>query len=195
MDPQTSTSALFYPYSRALSIKQNPTSPTHQIIIYPGPFSQFNTMRSFVPAFWLLSIPISSAQAIQCPGSDTCDTPAPNPECLSYTEALDIATRWLHIWWTGDLISKSQLSTIVTDNIASYDETFGGPTLNLDELFTEVDAASPSNSGPSKVTNVTQSPLFLIQSCDGIAVRWEYKGVTTGYNSYVLLSHRKSHRI
>lgn len=129
-------------------------------------------MKLLIPACFFLST-ISSGHAIQCPDgdSDVCHTTAPSPNCLSYSEALDIAARWLHIWWTGAITSKSQLSSIVTDNIASYDEAFGGPTLNLDELFAEVDASSPSNSGPSNISNVTQMPLLLIDSWDGITVR------------------------
>jgi len=99
--------------------------------------------------------------------------------CLSEKEATSISDRWLHIWWTGAITKRSQLESIVTENVASYDEAFGGPTLSLDELF----AIFTGPSGPQKVTNVTQKRMFFIHSCDGIAVRWQYLGVTTGYNS------------
>jgi len=102
----------------------------------------------------------------------------PTAKCLSDGEANDIANRWLDIWWTGAITSRSQLESIVAEDVASYDEAFGGPTLSLDELFGIL-----TIGGPSKVTDVTQKPLFLIHSCDGIAVRWQYLGITTGYNS------------
>lgn len=102
------------------------------------------------------------------------------PKCLSKYEATDISDRWLHIWWTGAITKRSQLQSIVTEDVASYDEAFGGPTLTLDELFGIV-----SGTGPSKVTDVTQKRLFFIHSCEDIAVRWEYKGITTGLNSLV----------
>jgi hypothetical protein len=100
------------------------------------------------------------------------------PDCLSKKEATSISDNWLHIWWTGAITKRSQLAAVVTEDIASYDEAFGGPTLTLDELF-----AILTGTSPQKVTAVTQKRMFLIHSCEDIAVRWEYKGVTTGYNS------------
>jgi hypothetical protein len=102
----------------------------------------------------------------------------PGGACLTDTEANSIANRWLHIWWTGAITNKNQLRTVVTNNVASYDEAFGGPTLSLDELF-----AVLTSPGPKTTTNVKQIPLQVLHTCDWITTRWQYIGVTTGFNS------------
>ena len=99
-------------------------------------------------------------------------------DCLSYTEALDISTRWLSVFSTGQVTSKKQLATIVSQDIASYDDTFGAPTFGIGQLW-----AAISSGGKSPTTNVTQTPLFLIHSCDHIGLNWVYDAVTTGYES------------
>lgn len=103
----------------------------------------------------------------------------PNPPCLTYDEAWNISTRWLSIFSTGGVTSESQLATIVAPNLYSVDDTFGPPTTTLDELWQGISAG-----GESPTTNVTQFPLYLIHSCGDIGVRWQYQGVTTGYNRY-----------
>jgi hypothetical protein len=102
----------------------------------------------------------------------------PSHHCLSDADANDIATRWLAIWGTGAITSESQLKTIVTDDIASYDEAFGGPTLSLAELFSIL-----TIPGPKTTTDVKQFPLQVLHDCEWITTRWEYTGITTGYNS------------
>jgi hypothetical protein len=98
--------------------------------------------------------------------------------CLSYAEALDISTRWLNVFSTGQVTSKKQLATIVSQDIASYDDTFGAPTFGIGQLW-----AAISSGGESPTANVTQTPLFLIHSCDQIGLNWVYDAVTTGYKS------------
>lgn len=103
------------------------------------------------------------------------------PQCLTEPEAQSIATRWLSIFSTDGVTTKEQLATIVAPNLYSVDDTFGPPTTTLEELWEDISAG-----GNVTVTNVKQYPLFLIHNCDGIAVRWQYEGVTTGWNSSVL---------
>lgn len=98
--------------------------------------------------------------------------------CLSYDEALDISTRWLSVFSTGVVTSEAQLATIVSQDIASYDDTFGDPTFGIDELW-----AAISGGGKTTTTDVKQTPLFLIHTCDDIGLNWVYNAVTTGYKS------------
>ena len=102
--------------------------------------------------------------------------------CLSDEEALNISTRWLRIFSTNgiDLSTDRELSTIVSPNIASYDDTFGTPTYGIDELY-----AAITTPGNTTTTDVRQFPLFVVNTCDQIAVRWEYNAITTGYKSSV----------
>lgn len=104
--------------------------------------------------------------------------PATWQSCLTDTEANTIATNWLHIWGTNAVSSLSDLTGVLSSDIASYDETFGDPTFGIEALFEEVTAP-----GNFTTTNVKQFPLFVIHSCDQIATRWQYTGVTTGYAS------------
>lgn len=104
--------------------------------------------------------------------------PAHGSKCLTDPEALDISTRWLSIFSTGKVTSKKQLATIVSQDIASYDDTFGAPTFGIDELWAAV--AAP---GKYPTTDVKQFPLWLFHSCDQIGLRWQYEAVTTGYES------------
>lgn len=60
--------------------------------------------------------------------------PSHGGHCLTYDEALDISTRWLSIFSTGGVTSKAELATIVSKDIASYDDTFGPPTFGINEL-------------------------------------------------------------
>ena len=104
-----------------------------------------------------------------------------NEHCLSDVEALDISRNWLRIWSTGEIKNKEELATIVTADIQSYDETFGGPTTTLDELWDASTFADPY------IRDVKQAPLFAIHSCDQISVRWGYSSYSTGYNKYVMM--------
>ena len=101
--------------------------------------------------------------------------------CLSDDEALDISTRWLSIFSTGEVTTKKQLSTIVSHDIASYDYTFGAPTFGIGELW-----AAVSSGGKSATTSVRQTPLFMIHGCNTIGLNWVYDAVTTGYESSVI---------
>ena len=69
--------------------------------------------------------------------------PTHGGKCLTDSEALDISTRWLSIFSTGEVTSKKQLATIVSQDIASYDDTFGDPTFGINELWAAV-SAQPS---------------------------------------------------
>jgi hypothetical protein len=104
--------------------------------------------------------------------------PPHGKNCLSYAEALDISTRWLSVFSTGEVTSKKQLATIVAQDIASYDDTFGAPTFGIGELW-----AAISGGGKTTTTDVKQTPLFLIHTCDQIGLNWIYNAVTTGYKS------------
>lgn len=99
--------------------------------------------------------------------------------CLCEDEAWYITRRWLDIFSTnGGINTKAKLATIVSPNLKSYDATFGPPTIGIDQLWDALTAP-----GNATTTNVTQSPTFLLHSCDQIAYNWQYTAVTTGYNS------------
>ena len=104
--------------------------------------------------------------------------PGKPSQCLDHDEALDISKRWLSIFSTGGVTSKAELATIVAQDLQSYDDTFGPPTTNINQLWTAI-----SGSGKTTTTDVKQFPLFIINTCDQIAVNWEYTAVTTGYHS------------
>ena len=78
----------------------------------------------------------------------------------------------------------ADLTGTLDPNITSYDETFSGPysdgpgIVGIKAFFESVTAP-----GNSSTTNVTQTPLFLLHSCDQIAYRWQYKGYSTGFES------------
>jgi hypothetical protein len=101
-----------------------------------------------------------------------------NGQCLDDAEALDISTRWLSVFSTGGVTSKKQLATIVSKDIASYDDTFGDPTFGIGELWAAITAP-----GKYPTTDVKQTPIFQIHSCDQIGLHWQYKAVTTGFKS------------
>ncbi|KAF9878886.1 hypothetical protein CkaCkLH20_03786 [Colletotrichum karsti] len=100
--------------------------------------------------------------------------------CLCEDEAWDIAKRWLSIFSTGGVSSKAEVATIVSANLTSYDETEGGPLIGIDQFWDAVSAEANSNS---TATNVTQTPVLLLHSCDQIAYNWQLTAVTTGLNS------------
>ena len=76
--------------------------------------------------------------------------------CLTYDEALKISTRWLSIFSTGEVNTVKQLSTIVSKDIASYDDTFGAPTFGIDELW-----AAVSSDGKTTTSKCSQSNQYL----------------------------------
>src|SRR5437016_7551285 len=132
-------------------------------------------MHLFVPLSTVLLS--SSAAAAWGPWS------GPKYPCLTDAEALDIATRWLHLWditaaGQSVVTSLSDLTSILSSNITSYDETFPPPIVGIQAFYDTVTA--PSNY---TTTNVTQAPLFAIHSCDQIATRWIETAYSTGYNS------------
>ncbi|KAI8246565.1 hypothetical protein K4K55_007805 [Colletotrichum sp. SAR 10_96] len=100
--------------------------------------------------------------------------------CLCEDEAWSIARRWLSIFDTPLTSTKADLAAVVSPNVTSYDDTFGPPTLNIDQLWDAI--ITPQNA---TTTNSTQTPTFLLHSCDQIAYNWQYTAVTTGYNSTV----------
>ena len=102
----------------------------------------------------------------------------PNCDCLTDAEALDIATRWLHLWDTNGVASMSDLTGILAPDIASYDETFPPPIFGIQDFFNTVTAP-----GNVTTTDVKQVPLFVIHTCDQIATRWIYTGYSTGYST------------
>jgi hypothetical protein len=106
----------------------------------------------------------------------------PKYPCLTDAEALDIAARWLHLWdvtATGQSVvtSLSDLTSILSPNIMSVDETYPPPTVGI-QAFNET-VTAPGNT----TTDVKQVPLFAIHSCDQIATRWIETAYSTGYNS------------
>ena len=108
--------------------------------------------------------------------SDGHSWPAHGGHCLTYDEALDISTRWLSIFSTGGITSKAEVATIISKDIASYDDTFGPPTFGIDELYAAVTAP-----GKYPTTDVKQYPLWLFHNCDQIGLHWQYSAVATGY--------------
>ncbi|KAL0941292.1 uncharacterized protein CTRU02_204055 [Colletotrichum truncatum] len=129
----------------------------------------------------LFSIALAACATIaQC---RTTPIPYDHPDsvsCLCEDEAWHITRRWLNVFSTGGISSKAELATIVTPDVKSYDDTFGPPTIGIDQLWGNITAP-----GNSTTTNVTQTPSFLLHSCDQIAYNWLYTAVTTGYNSTV----------
>jgi len=105
--------------------------------------------------------------------------------CLSDSEALHIATQYLQLYDTGHVTNFSQVASVLSSNITSYDETgspYGNtPTTTGSQAFFE----SVTGSGPSAYTNATQKPLFVMHSCDQIAYRWQFQAFSTGYDSTV----------
>lgn len=102
-----------------------------------------------------------------------------DPDCLSDREANSFAKKWLSIWGTGYLTKVSQLNSLVTKNVHSYDGTYGQATVGIDALFAAATFVDPL------VTNVLQVPEFVFHDCDEIAVRWSYTALSTGVGSYV----------
>nr|XP_036576445.1 uncharacterized protein CTRU02_13650 [Colletotrichum truncatum]KAF6783183.1 hypothetical protein CTRU02_13650 [Colletotrichum truncatum] len=142
----------------------------------------------------LFSIALAACATIaQC---RTTPIPYDHPDsvsCLCEDEAWHITRRWLNVFSTGGISSKAELATIVTPDVKSYDDTFGPPTIGIDQLWGNITAP-----GNSTTTNVTQTPSFLLHSCDQIAYNWLYTAVTTGYNSdcaswNTSLIHRQRH--
>lgn len=109
---------------------------------------------------------------------------ANNPDCLSDKEANTFAKKWLSIWCTGYLTKVSQLDSLVTKGVRSYDGTYGQATIGIDALFASATYVDPL------VTNVVQVPEWVFHDCDQIAVRWSYTAVSTGVGSYVHPIHR-----
>jgi hypothetical protein len=97
----------------------------------------------------------------------------PSTQCLSDTEAKSISKRWLAIWGTGYLTKKSQLKTLVTKDVLSFDGTYGAATVGIDALYDSATYVDPL------VTKVLQTPEWVFHSCDQIAVRWSYTAVST----------------
>lgn len=101
--------------------------------------------------------------------------------CLDKHEANGLAKRWLDIWSTGKLTKESQLDTLVTNDVSSFDGSYGSTaTIGKDALFASATFVDPL------VTNVVQKPEWVFNSCDQIAARWSYTAVSTGVGSYVL---------
>lgn len=106
-------------------------------------------------------------------------------DCLDYHEANGIAKRWLSIWSSGTITKISQLETLVTKDVMSYDGTYGQATTGIDALFASCTYVDPL------VKNVVQVPEWVFNNCDQIAARWSYNaistGVATGNGPYVFL--------
>lgn len=131
----------------------------------------------------LLLLPLALTALAGAPQNEKGCTPSPPKDheaaCLCGDEAWEISRRWLDIFSTGGISSKAELATIVSPDVKSYDDTFGPPTIGIDQLWEAVSAPS----GNTTTTDVKQTPLFLLHSCDQIAYSWRYTAVTTGFNS------------
>jgi hypothetical protein len=103
-------------------------------------------------------------------------------DCLSDSEATDIATRWVHIWSAGVVHSPSDLSSIVIQNVEVSDEAFPPPVIGIDAFYGALLGATTTTAN-STTTNIVQAELFNFHSCDHIAVRWQYNAITTGVAS------------
>ncbi|OLN81870.1 hypothetical protein CCHL11_06996 [Colletotrichum chlorophyti] len=125
-----------------------------------------------------------AALAVTAQGRDHSDSSSGDEAwvpCLCEEEAWDIARRWLDIFSTGGGVSsKAELATIVSPDIKSYDYTYGPPVIGIDR-FWEVLIAPTSET----TTNMTQTPTFLLHTCDQIAFNWRFTAATTGFNSSV----------
>ena len=103
----------------------------------------------------------------------------PGPPCLTDAEAFDLATRFEAIYDSNaNITSVSQLTSLLSPNIYHLDESYGAPTVGIQAFFDDLTAP-----GNYTTTDVVVTVLFDFHSCDQIAVRWEEKGVTTGYES------------
>lgn len=103
-------------------------------------------------------------------------------DCLCEDEAWDIARRWLSIFDSEGVSGIEELGTIVAEDLTSYDETFGGPTLDIEQLW---DSLKPE--AQPTTTDVEYDVNFLLHNCDQIALNWRYTAATTGVNSWVFL--------
>jgi len=105
-------------------------------------------------------------------------------KCLTESQAADIASYYVSRYNTGAVTTLADLTGIVTTDFTSYDETATGgysnepATSGIDEFF-----ASLTASGPSSSTNAVQYPLFVLNDCNTISYRWQFEGISTGYNA------------
>ncbi|KAF5510324.1 hypothetical protein CGCS363_v003284 [Colletotrichum siamense] len=63
---------------------------------------------------------------------------------------------------------NTDLAAVVAENVTSYNDTFSPPTLNINQLWDAI--ITPQNA---TTTNSTQTPTFLLHSCDQIAYNWQ----------------------
>lgn len=124
-------------------------------------------MFFLTPLLTLVLLSLTSAHA-----------PRPIPHCLSQAEATSLATAWLHLWDTNAVSSLSDLTPILSPNIISYDEAYGGPIVGISAFLTAVTAP-----GNYTTTDVKQFPLFVLHSCDQVMARWGYTAITAGFES------------
>jgi hypothetical protein len=105
--------------------------------------------------------------------------------CLSDTEASKIASRYISLYNTGAVSQLSDVTSVVTQNFVSYDGTGTGPydngpsTVGAEAFYESLTAST----GPSSFTDSVQSPVFVLHTCDTVVYRWQFTGVSTGYNA------------
>ena len=110
--------------------KAFPSSARTPILLQRLSFSVLPTtakMHSITPLLALLLLPIASTKHLKHP-------------CLTSTEAKDLATAWLHLWDTNAVSSLSDLTPILSPNITSYDEAYGGPLVGIEAFLETVTA-------------------------------------------------------
>ncbi|KAH6691458.1 hypothetical protein F5X68DRAFT_229311 [Plectosphaerella plurivora] len=101
--------------------------------------------------------------------------------CLGEDEAFDISRRWLDVFASeGGSSSKAELATVVAADIVSIDETFGPPTIGIDDLWDVIVAGDNQTT-----TNIKYTPGVVLNKCKEISVSWVYTAVTTGTNTSV----------
>jgi hypothetical protein len=104
--------------------------------------------------------------------------------CLSDAEASNIATRYLALYNTGAVTQLSDVTSVVSENFTSWDETgtgpfVTGPSTNGSTAFYE----SLTAGGNSSFTDSLQVPIFFLHTCDTVVYRWQFTAVSTGYNA------------
>ena len=110
-------------------------------------------------------------------------TPPPCGSCLTSSEILPVATRWLDVFSTG---GRYDLPNAATEDVQYWNEEFtypGCPTpfaANRSQLW---DIIGETAHSWTTCTNISFEVVSAWSSCDRIAVRWrEHAVVSSGVN-------------
>ena len=87
------------------------------------------------------------------------------PKCLTDQEANHLATAWLHLWDTNAVSSMADLTPILSPNIASYDYSYGPPTVGIKEFLAAVTARENPSEHISLVLLLRRMSRMMAASC------------------------------